>query len=75
MKVLDKVQVWDDKERKYLGWGTIIQIAVAVKNHEEIPLIQLESGKKVWGDRCFWIGEKRAIEIGLRIFRDLRKKA
>ena len=68
MNIGDTVQVWSETEYKCLGWGKIIEIAVAWKNEEEIPLIQLENGRRIWGDRCGWITEKRAVEIGLNIF-------
>ena len=75
MKIGDKVQVWDEETHKPLGWGIIIEIAVSVKNKEEIPLIQLDSGKKIWGDRYDWIEEKKAVEIGVRLFRDIYEKS
>jgi len=80
MKEGDKVQVWDEATHQCLGWGTIIKIAVAAKDlisgktPEGIPLILLESGKTIWGDRCHWIEEKKAIEIGVRLFRDIHKR-
>ena len=73
-KIGDKVQAWDSKDFTCLGWGEIIVIGMGqYGNLKEIPLIQLESGKKIWGDRCAWIPEKKAAEIGVRIFRDLEK--
>lgn len=80
MKKGDKVQVWDEDSYKPLGWGTVVEIAVATKDlisgktPEGIPLIQLESGKKVWGDRCSWIEEKKAIGISVRLFRNIHEK-
>lgn len=80
MKKGDKVQVWDEENHKPLGWGTIVEIAVVAKDlisgktPEGIPLIKLESGKTIWGDRCHWIEEKKAIDIGVRLFRDIHKK-
>lgn len=71
MKINDVVQAWSETEKKCLGWGKIIRIAESDK--EEIPLIQLESGKKIWGDRCYYISEKKAMEIGARIFKDIHK--
>lgn len=75
MKEGDKVQVWNEENHKPLGWGTIIKVAYSEENKEGIPLIQLESGKTIWGDRCSWIGEKKAIEIGVRLFRDIYEKS
>lgn len=81
MKKGDKVQVWDEENHKPLGWGTIIEIAVSAKDlssgktPEGIPFIQLDSGKKIWGDECSWIEEKKAIEIGVRLFRDIYEKS
>lgn len=75
MKKGERIQVWDDGNINLIGWGTIIAIAFDIGNRKEIPLIQLESGKKIWGDKCFWIPEKKAKEIGLRIFQDITKKA
>jgi hypothetical protein len=80
MKLGDKVQVWDEKSHKPLGWGTIVQIGlkaeevIAGRVKEQIPLIQLEDGKKIWGDRCDWITEKKAIDVGVRLFRDIFKE-
>ena len=65
MKEGDLVQVWDDEEHTCLGWGKIIKIAYSRESKEGVPLIQLEAGKTIWGDRCYWITEKKAIEIGL----------
>lgn len=75
MKEGDKVQVWDEVTHKPLGWGTIIKVAVSVQTAEGVPLIKLESGKKIWGDRCSWIEEKKACEIGVRLFRDIYEKS
>jgi hypothetical protein len=68
MKVGDKVQCWSETEYKCLGWGKIIEIAYLEKDKEAIPLIQLESGKTIWGDQCGWITEKKAFEVGLNVF-------
>lgn len=75
MKKGDRVQVWDEKTASPLGWGTIVQLAIQARTKEEIPLIELDEqpGRKIWGDRCHWIPEKKAIEIGVRIFQDLKK--
>lgn len=69
MKIGDKVQAWSDKEKKCLGWGTIDEIARSTVTNEEVPLIKLESGKMIWGDDCYWIDEKKAIEIGLNVYK------
>jgi len=68
METGNKVQVWSETEYKCLGWGKIIQITYSEETKEGIPLIQLESGEMIWGDRCGWITEKKAIEAGLNIF-------
>ena len=68
MKEGDKVQAWSETEYKCLGWGTIIKIAYSATDKEGVPLIRLESGKTIWGDRCGWITEKKAVEIGLNVF-------
>lgn len=73
IRIGEKVQVWDSTDFICLGWGEIIQIAVRERDKEEIPLIQLESGKKVWGDKVSWILEKKAISIGVRIFTNLTR--
>jgi len=73
MKIGDKVQVWNEATHQCLGWGTIIQIAVSAKDHEEIPLIQLESGKRIWGGRRAWITEEVAVKAGIRIWRAINK--
>jgi len=74
MKEGDKVQAWSEENHICLGWGTIIRVAISVKDHKEIPLIQLEGGKTIWGNKCYWIEEKKAIEIGVRLFRDIHKR-
>ena len=74
MKLGGKVQVWDEEKHKPLGWGTIIKVAYSAETKEGIPLIELESGKTIWGDRCDWIEEKKACEIGVRLFRDIHKR-
>lgn len=80
IKIGSKVQCWDENKHTCIGWGTVVQIAVSAeqlasgKTPEGIPLIQLESGKTIWGDRCHWIEEKKAIEIGVRLFRDIHKR-
>lgn len=68
MKIGDKVQAWSETEYKCLGWGKIIGIGIAWKDKEEIPLIQLENGRQIWGNKCGWIGEKKAVEIGLNVW-------
>ncbi len=68
MKTGDTVQVWSETEYKCLGWGKIIELAYSEEDQKGIPLIKLESGKTIWGDRCGWITEKKAVEIGLNIF-------
>ncbi len=79
MKKGDKVQVWNEERHICLGWGTVIELAVSAKDlssgktPESIPLIQLESGKTIWGDRCNWIEEKKAAEIGVRFFKTVMK--
>jgi len=81
MKKGDKVQVWDEENHKSLGWGTVIAIAVCVrdlisgKTPEGIPLIQLESGKRIWGDRCGWFTERQVAEIGVRLFQEIWENA
>lgn len=75
MKEGDKVQVWSETEKKCLGWGTIIQIAKRISDKEKIPLIQLEESRTtIWGDQCYWIEEKKAIEIGVRLFHDIYRE-
>lgn len=74
MKEGDKVQVWDDETSRCLGWGTIIKIRYSAGSKEGEPLIYLESKKTIWGDRCNWIQEKKAIKIGVRLFRDIHKE-
>ena len=74
MKEGDKVQVWDDHHHTCLGWGVVIQISISARDKEEIPLIQLEGGDQIWGNRCDWIEEKKAIDIGVRLFRDIHKR-
>ncbi len=73
MKEGDKVQVWSEENHICLGWGTIIKIAYSEKDKEGIPLIKLDTGKTIWGDRCDWIEEKKAIEIGVRLFRNIHR--
>lgn len=68
MKIGDKVQVWSETEYKCLGWGKIIAIAILEPDKEEVPLIQLENGRQIWGNKCGWIEEKKAIEIGVNVF-------
>lgn len=69
MKIGDKVQAWSDTEKKCLGWGTIIEIATSTRTKEKVPLIKLENGKTVWGDVCYWIDEKKAIEVGVSVYK------
>jgi len=72
MKLFEKVQVFEEVTGKVIGWGTII----GINNRENIPTIKLENGKTIVADeRYFWISEKKSFEIGLRIFKDLEKKA
>ena len=82
MKEGDRVQVWDSDSYKCLGWGTITKLAHQAKDIstgerslDPIPLIELESGVKIWGDRCDWITEKKVAEIGVRLFRDIYEKS
>lgn len=76
MKEGDKVQVWNEENHKPLGWGTIIKIAERISDKGKIPLIQLEESRTtIWGDKCFWIEEKKAIEIGVRLFRDIYERS
>ena len=75
MKLGDKVQVWSENNHICLGWGKVIRLVLSIKNRKEVtPLIELESGKTIWGDQCYWIEEKKAIEIGVRLFRDIHKR-
>ncbi len=76
----DKVQVWDD-DNKCLGKGEVIKVAYSIVDEttngfvfkkEGVPLIQLESGKTIWGDRCSWITEERAIKAGVNIHRAIK---
>ena len=81
MKKGDRVQVWDEEKYKLLGWGIVIEIAVSVKNlisgktPEGIPLIRLESGKTIWGDRSNWITEREVAAIGVRLFQEIWENA
>lgn len=75
MREGEKVQVWDEVAHRCMGWGTIIRIAYSAIDKEEIPLIQLAFGKTIWGNRCYWITEKKAIEIGVRLFRDIYERS
>jgi len=75
MKIGDKVQVWDEVAHQSLGWGTIIRTAHSMMSKEEIPLIKLDTGKMIWGNRCYWIEEKKAIEIGIKLFREIYEKS
>jgi len=75
IKLGDIVQIWSETEYKCLGWGTVVATVFRESNSEEIPLIQLEDGnRKVWGSEVFWIEEKKAIEIGLNVFKAIHKK-
>ena len=74
MKIGDKVQVWDEVAHVSMGWGTIIRTAFSAMSKEEIPLIKLDTGKMIWGNRCYWIEEKKACEIGVRLFQDIHKE-
>ena len=76
MKEGDLVQVWDDEKHICVGWGVVIATAYREANKEKVPLIQLEKGnRKIWGDEgIYWIEEKRAIEIGVRLFKDIHKR-
>lgn len=75
MKTGDRVQVFDETRHVCLGWGTIVQIARNTHTDEDVPLIMLEgkSQRKIWGDRCAWIPEKKAAEIGVRLFQDMMR--
>jgi len=73
MRVGDKLQVWDEEKVVCLGWGKIILIAIHHFDGEQIPFIQLESGKKLWGTECHYISEKKAIGIGARLFRNIMR--
>jgi len=72
LKKGDVVQVWNDKEKEMvcLGWGEVIGIGVGCK--EGIPLIDVGS-QLVWGKDYFCIPEKKALEITMRIEKDLEK--
>lgn len=71
MKLLDKVQVFEEATGKVIGWGIII----GINNREDIPTIKLENGKTIIADERYnWIEEKKAFEVGLRIFKDLKEK-
>lgn len=74
IEIGSKVQCWDENNHTCIGWGTVIRLDTLVKENGEIPLIQLESGKKIWGDRCAYIEEKKAIDIGLNVFKAVHKK-
>ena len=69
-KKQDVVQVWDDKEIVCLGWGEVIGIGVGCK--KGIPLIDTGS-QLIWGNDYFCIPEKKALEITMRIEKDLKK--
>ena len=70
IKIGERVQVWSDSERQCLGWGEVIRVGISAKDQEEIPLIKMEDdGRVIWGNHCFWISEKKAIEIGVNIFK------
>ncbi len=78
IKVGDKVQVWSD-DHKCLGWGEIIKIAYQAKDMisgetpDPIPLIEMErSGKVIWGDRCNWITEEKAVKAGVNIHKAIK---
>jgi len=75
MKRDDKVQVWDEKKVKCLGWGTVIEIVHPVSVLKKIMIfVMLDKSKKVvHGDRYQFIPEKKAIEISERIYGDLEK--
>ena len=81
MKIGDRVRVWDEENHRSLGWGTVIAIAVSVKDiisgktPEGIPFIQLESGEKIWGDKCGWFTEEQVAAIGVRLFREIWENA
>lgn len=72
MDIGDRVYVWDEKKHLPLGWGKIIAIAERVSDARQTPCIKLEkTGEKIWGDRCGWMFERKAIEIGAHLFRDV----
>ena len=81
MKKGDRVQVWDEAMYQCLGWGTVIEIGVSVeqitsgKTPEGIPLIQLESGKKIWGNHYNWFTERQVAAVGVRLFQEIWENA
>jgi len=76
MKTGDRVQVFDERYHRPIGWGTIVQVARNVHTDEEVPLIMLEgkSQRKIWGDRCDWITEEAFVKGGIRIFKDMKER-
>ena len=67
MRKGDKVQVWDSKKVKCLGWGTVNRI-----DSDGIPVVKLEeTGMLVAGKNLDVIPEKKAIRISERIRKDL----
>lgn len=73
IEIGQKVQVWGDEQSICLGWGMIIRISIRESDKVGIPLIELESGRKVWGNQVFWITDRKAAEIGARIFKNTMK--
>jgi len=75
MKRGDRVQVWDEKKVKCLGWGTIIEMTHPFYAPEEtVVFVTLDKSKKlVYGNKYQFIPEKKAIEISERIYKDLEK--
>ncbi len=78
IKVGDKVQVWSDNH-KCLGWGEVVRLSYSAKDivpgetAEPIPLIELEnSGKIIWGDKCNWITEEKAVKAGINIHKAIK---
>ncbi len=78
IKTGDKVQVWSD-DHKCLGWGEVVRLSYSAKDMlpgkipEAVPLIQLESGGTIWGDKCNWITEEKAVKAGINIHRAIHK--
>jgi len=73
IKIGDKVQCWDEANYNCIGWGKIIRVGISTKDQEEIPLIQLENGRLIWGNLCAWITEEAAIKAGIRIWKAIKE--